>query len=104
MEDSFNEKLKAVLADPEAMAKISAIASSLGSGGEPSPPERESAPAFAPQSAPAPKPSAKDPRLDLLFALRPLVGEGKKKRIDDLMQIATVASLLGGFGSRGGRS
>jgi len=32
------------------------------------------------------------------------VGEGKKKRIDDLMQIATVASLLGGFGSRGGRS
>lgn len=104
MDESFNEKLKAVLADPEAMAKISAIASSLGSGGETSPPVQESAPAFATQPASLSKPSAKDPRLDLLFALRPLVGEGKKKRIDDLMQIATVASLLGSFGNRGGRS
>lgn len=104
MDESFNEKLKAVLADPEALAKISAIASSLGSGGELPPAERESAPAFATQPASLPKPSAKDPRLDLLFALRPLVGEGKRKRIDDLMQIATVASLLGSFGNRGERS
>ncbi len=104
MDESFNEKLKAVLADPEAVAKISAIASSLGSGGEPPPAERESTPVFAPQSGSLPKPASKDPRLDLLFALRPLVGEGKKKRIDDLMQIATVASLLGSFGSRGERS
>jgi hypothetical protein len=100
MDESFNEKLKAVLADPEALAKISAIASSLGGGGE----EPQSLPASAPQPVSLPKPAAKDPRLDLLFALRPLVGEGKKKRIDDLMQIATVASLLGSFGNRGERS
>ncbi|MBQ9793376.1 MAG: hypothetical protein IJW34_00400 [Clostridia bacterium] len=100
MDDSFNEKLKAVLADPEALAKITSIAASLGGGGE----EAPSLPASTPQPAFSPRQTAKDPRLDLLFALRPLVGEDKKKRIDDLMQIATVASLLGSFGNRGERS
>ena len=93
-DENFSEKLKAVLADPEALAKISAIASSMGGREEP-----KSLPASAPPSVP----KHKDPRLDLLFALRPLVAESKQKRIDDLMQIATVASLLGSFGNRGGK-
>ncbi len=100
MDENFNEKLKAVLADPEALAKISSIVSSLGGGREESP----SLPVSTPQPSPPQKAGVKDPRLDLLFALRPLVGEGKRKRIDDLMQIATVASLLGSFGNRGERS
>ncbi|MBR5264378.1 MAG: hypothetical protein IKV50_06765 [Clostridia bacterium] len=94
MDENFSEKLKAVLADPEALAKISAIASSMGGREEP-----KSLPASVPPSVP----KQKDPRLDLLFALRPLVAEHKQKRIDDLMQIATVASLLGSFGNRGGK-
>lgn len=97
MEENFSEKLQALLADPDAVAKISAIASSLGSTA-PSVPS-------VPQTPPAPEPSApasvgKDPRLELLRAIRPLVAEQKRKRIDDLVQIATVASLLGNFGKR----
>ena len=95
MDDNFSEKLKAVLADPDALAKITAIASSMGGREEPK---------SVPASAPSVVSKQKDPRLDLLFALRPLVAEHKQKRIDDLMQIATVASLLGNFGNRGGRS
>ena len=95
MEESLSEKLQAILADPDAVAKISAIASSLGSA----------PPAPSVPQTPAPTPSAplhvgKDPRVELLRALRPLVAEQKQKRIDDLVQIATVASLLGNFGKR----
>ena len=102
MEENLSEKLQALLADPEAVAKIAAIASSLGAGAvdppapEPSPPP--SAPALS--SSVAVPSAGKDPRLELLRALRPLVAEQKQKRIDDLMQIATVASLLGNFGKR----
>ena len=95
MEENFSEKLQALLADPDAVAKISAIASSLGS--------TPTAPSVPQTPAPAPSlslPAGKDPRLELLRALRPLVAEQKQKRIDDLVQIATVASLLGNFGKR----
>ncbi len=98
MEENLSEKLQAILADPEAVSRIAAIASSLGSG----------APATPAPPAPATPSSAvggvslpgKDPRLELLRALRPLVAEQKQKRIDDLVQIATVASLLGNLGKR----
>ena len=99
MEENLSEKLQSLLADPDAVAKIAAIASSLGS----------STPAPSPPPPPAPGPSVpagafppvgKDPRLELLRAIRPLVAEQKRKRIDDLVQIATVASLLGNFGKR----
>ena len=93
MEDNLSEKLQALLSDPQAVAKITAIASSLG----------QSAPEPAPVPAePAPRRegSKGDPRLELLCALRPLVAEQKRKRIDDLVQIATVASLLGNLGKR----
>lgn len=98
MEENLSEKLQSLLADPDAVAKIAAIASSLGNG-TPAPS----------QPPPAPEPSVpagafptvgKDPRLELLRAIRPLVAEQKRKRIDDLVQIATVASLLGNFGKR----
>jgi 3-oxoacyl-ACP reductase-like protein len=78
------------------VAKISAIASSLGSTA-PSVPSVPQAPAPAPSAVPS---VGKDPRLELLRALRPLVAEQKQKRIDDLVQIAAVASLLGNFGKR----
>ena len=96
MEENFSEKLQALLADPDAVAKISAIASSLGSTA-PSVPSVPQTPAPTPS---APASVGKDPRLELLRAIRPLVAEQKRKRIDDLVQIATVASLLGNFGKR----
>lgn len=100
MEDNLTEKIRALLADPQAVERIAAIAGTLGvsPGGtspsqpDPSPPPQPapSQPAFAPQHTP---PS--DPRLDLLRALRPLVAEEKRGRLEDLLRIATVASLLG---------
>lgn len=100
MEDNLTEKIRALLADPQAVERIAAIAGTLGissgSGGQPSQPEPPPPqpapvqPAFAPQQPPPP-----DPRLDLLRALRPLVAEEKQGRLEDLLRIATVASLLG---------
>lgn len=96
MDDQLTEKIRAFLADPQAAERIAAIAGSLGASsgsGEANPPPdpapAPSPPVFAPQALP------KDPRLDLLHALRPLVAEEKRGRLDDLVRIATVASLFG---------
>lgn len=109
MEDNLTEKIRALLADPQAVERIAAIAGTLGAspgGGEPQPPSEPAPappappvqPAFAPQQGP---PSGgfppKDPRLDLFRALRPLVAEEKRGRLDDLVRITTIASLLGNF-------
>lgn len=106
MDDQLTEKIRALLADPQAVERIAAIAGTLGGssgGGEgqsaPSsvplaPPPAQSA--FAPQQGHTPGGfQPKDPRLDLFRALRPLVAEEKRGRLDDLVRIATVASLLG---------
>lgn len=99
MEDNLTEKIRALLADPQAVERIAAIAGTLGvsQGGvspppDPPPQPAPAQPAFSPQPAPPP-----DPRLDLLRALRPLVAEEKRERLEDLLRIATVASLLGNF-------
>lgn len=100
----MTDKIREVLADPEAVSKIAAIASSL-SGGSNSASPPASAPAFAPAepSAPVSLPSfGKDPRVELLRALKPLVAEEKRGRLDSLVQIATVASLLGSMNKKGG--
>lgn len=105
MDDTLTEKIRALLADPQAVERIAAIAGTLGASpgnsGQPPQPEppptpqpapmlTSSQPAFAPQQGHPP-----DPRLDLLRALRPLVAEEKQGRLEDLLRIATVASLLG---------
>lgn len=105
MDDNLTEKIRALLADPQAAERIAAIAGTLGAspGGDapqpkpdPAPASVSAQPAFAPQQGLPPGGfQPKDPRLDLLRALRPLVAEEKRGRLDDLLQIATVASLLG---------
>lgn len=96
MDDNLTEKIRSLLADPQAVERIAAIAGTLGgsSGGGETQPRPEPAPAPSP-SLPAFAPAPKDPRLDLLHALRPLVAEEKRGRLDDLLRIATVASLFG---------
>ena len=103
MDDNLTEKIRALLADPQAAERIAAIAGTLGAspGGDapqpqPDPAPSSAQPAFAPQQGLPPGGfHPKDPRLDLLRALRPLVAEEKRGRLDDLLRIATVASLLG---------
>jgi len=55
-----------------------------------------------PKSVPAVSLPRRDPRIDLLCAIKPLVSDEKRSRLDSLVQIATVASLLGSLGKKGG--
>ncbi len=112
MDDSLTEKIRAVLSDPESAAKIAQIASSLSGGGsapadephadagaKPDAETAESQTVGAFSSSPSLSPSfrgkACDPRVDLLRALRPFVDGEKQRRLDDLLQIASIVSLLG---------
>lgn len=107
MDDNLTEKIRALLADPQAVERIAAIAGSLGDTtgggssqqGTASPQQSDGGQTAQPVSAPQPGGGGfaprSDPRLDLLRALRPLVAEEKRGRLDDLVRIATVASLLG---------
>ena len=109
MDADFGEKLKSVLSDPEAMAKITAIASSLGSPTDrsntppapsvPSASESIGAPqdknilsAFSQLTSPT-----DDPRLALLCSLKPLLREEKRERIDALTRALTLAAMMKGF-------
>lgn len=106
MDDNLTEKIRAFLADPQAAERIAAIAGTLGisqsqpdsaaSTASQASPASTVQPAFVPQQRSAPGGfQPKDPRLDLLHALRPLVAVEKRGRLDDLLRIATVASLFG---------
>lgn len=104
MEGDFSEKLKAVLSDPEALAKITAIASGLGAGTQPSAPKSEPANAAETsgqsslQNEMLPMLSGiSDPRLALLTSLKPLLREDKRERIDALAKAISLASLMKNF-------
>lgn len=110
VENDFGEKLKSILSDPDSLARITAIASSLGASPQG---RRETAetsgndPFDAPSDAPAsaqpllPMASAEmfsgDPRLALLSSIKPLLREEKRDRIDALARAMTVASMMKSF-------
>lgn len=82
MDAELAAKVGALLSDPEAAARISQIASSLGSGG-----------------GEKPVPSAEpDPRLALLKCLRSVVRSDRQQKIDTLINAFTAVSMIHGFG------
>ncbi len=112
LDSDFSEKLKAVLSDPEAMAKITAIASGLGKTGAPS----ESQPPSPPQEEPSSLPDLSgngidalnalsggfssphnDPRVSLLHSLKPLLREEKRDRVDALARALALAAMMKNF-------
>ncbi len=108
MDSDFSEKLKTVLSDPDAMAKIAAIASSLGNGDLP--PVTAEAESVSDentvktdrQSASVPAAlsdmlTPSDPRLALLNSLKPLLREDKRGKIDSLTKALTIASMMKQF-------
>ena len=107
MDSDFGEKLKNVLSDPEAMAKITAIASSLGMSPNTEPKE-QSAPAVTPEpkkqeadiasafSQLMPS-SVSDPRIALLSSLKPLLREEKRDKIDALTRALSITSMMKNF-------
>lgn len=102
MDGDFQEKLNKVLSDPDALAKITAIASSLGASPQQSEvkepaasDEREETPIM-----PALNPlnfASGDPRLQLLSSLKPLLREEKRDKIDSLTRALTVAAMMKSF-------
>ncbi len=107
LDENLSEKIRAVLADPAALSAIASVASSLSGGSAQAnvPSEQQSAQVSAPTetpSVPAVSIPKRDPRIDLLCAIKPLVNDEKRNRLDSLVQIATVASLLGTLGKKGG--
>ena len=105
MDGDFASKLKTVLSDPEAMAKISAIASNLGNvpADQPQstePPKRET-PSFSPDLLSSVGqnlfPMQNDPRVALLSSLKPLLREEKRGKVDALVKALAVASMMKNF-------
>lgn len=120
MNDDFSSKVKALLEDPEMLAKIAAIAGSLGGqaapASSPAPPTDQppSVQTVAEQNSPnpevleqpkapqipsipsiptaAPKP---DPRVALLNSLKPFLRAEKQAKVDTLTRALTVANLFG---------
>ncbi len=99
MDNDFSEKLKNVLSDPTALAKIASIAQSMGlstenvaaeeSKNEIPQPKAETA--LAQTVLPA---ISSDPRVLLLENLKPLIKEEKRPRIDSIERALTVMSLM----------
>lgn len=121
MDSDFSAKLKSVLSDPEAISKITAIASSMmgGNSADTSAPFQPSAEQQAntqPQAQNPPQmqngipsednfknlaalaqgfsPQVDDPRLALLCAIKPLLREDKRDRVDALTRALTVAAMM----------
>ena len=102
MDGEFGEKLKSILSDPEAMAKITAIASSLGANSKSEEPTQGEEPSTIPDPAKAIgamlNPTAgNDPKIQLLTAVKPLLREEKRDRVDSLVRALTIAAMMKGF-------
>ncbi len=118
----MTDRLNAILQDPEAMAKIQSLASSMfGGQSAPSPSAPQSAPAVppptpaVPSSAPVPVLDGFSPELlsmmtrltpmlqnmrretpdtRLLMALRPMLSPPRQKRLDDAMKLMQLMTVL----------
>ncbi len=98
---TLEEQISSVLNDPEAMSKISSIASALGAG---------TPPAAAPQE-PSPPPAAGglrlpdvsgDNRARLLMALKPFLSKKRAPYVDSavaILRLAQVGALGGALSS-----
>ncbi|MBO5914019.1 MAG: hypothetical protein J6Q72_01600 [Clostridia bacterium] len=104
MDGDFQEKLKTLLSDPEALGKITSVASELGLVGAPVENRRESEEIGRKPTTESGALGAlsaftqpNDPRIALLCSLKPLVREEKRSRLDALTQALTIASLMKNF-------
>ncbi len=78
-----------VLSNPEMMSKISALASKSAPQQEPTAPQAvQSEQTFSFGD------TSKDSRADLLLALKPLLKENKRSKIDAVVKALTIASTV----------
>ncbi len=103
---NLEEQLSAVLNDPEAMNKISSIASSLGLDAPAQPGSEDGGGASAPAAAPV-APAAgfrfpdvrTDPRARLLMALKPFLSEKRAPYVDGAVALLSIMKLGGQSGA-----
>ncbi len=98
MDSDFSEKLKNVLSDPTALAKITAIAESMGMSAKPADVQQNIEPAEQPKpdilaQSLLPQTNS-DPRMALLENLKPLLKEEKRGRIDSISRALTVMNVM----------
>ena len=108
MSEDFSDKVRALLEDPEMVAKIAAIAGGLGGGTQPAPstesPKPETPKPEAEQTAALPAPVKlpdalkPDPRLALINSLKPFMRSERQAKLDSLTKAFTLASLMGTLG------
>ncbi len=92
MDNGFGEKLNAVLSDPEAMEKITRIASGLSSNGE-NADRTAGMPQLRTESVPQSKQLSG--KAAFISSLRPMLREDKRKKLDSLQTALMVAEMFG---------
>lgn len=126
MSEDISDKVRALLEDPEMVAKIAMIAGGLGGGktaapaASPEPPVNpardipttdrtlpaehnavyesgNAAPVIAKPPEAAKPAVVNDPRLSLLNSLKPFLREERRSKIDNLARALSVASLMSNF-------
>ena len=108
MENNLEEKLGAILSNPEMMQKIQSMAQALGqSGSQESPKERSGAPdidlgMLQKLSGLAGQSGIDSNQQALLHALSPYIGKGKMTKLEKAMRAAKMARLASGFLGNGG--
>ena len=105
--ENISEKINSILSDPNSMAQIQAMMSSMGLGGDSQPPQ--SAPT-APQQSPQPSPdmlgklsslapllsmsTQEDDSTRLLLALRPMLSREKQDRLDKAIRMLRLLRMI----------
>ena len=87
------KKVMDILSNPEMLNKISALASGISSPMQP--PKTESVPASISQNLQnVYAPTHSDSRADLLLALKPLLKENKRNKVDAIVKALTVTAAV----------
>ena len=90
----LSEQLREILSDPASLEKIAAIAGSLGLGNANASPAASFASPSGPSVPARPVARKKDPRTELLQALRPFVAPEKQGQLDDIIHLIAIAELI----------
>lgn len=106
MANELEEKLGAILSDPDMMEKIQAMAQSLGQTSPPPAPESGSPENYLPMlqslGALAGQTGIDQNQQALLSALSPYLNQTKVTKLERAMQAAKMARLASGFLGNGG--
>lgn len=106
MENNLEEKLGAILSDPDLMQKIQAMAQSLGQSSSP-PQKEEKKPdidlsALQKLTGLAGQTGIDKNQQSLLAALSPYLSQGRVKKLENAMRAAKLAKLASAFLGSGG--